>query len=290
MNTASVIPFLNVASLVTIMLATGLTVNLEVVGTSLKRVWLVVLGLAANFFLVPLVTVALLTAFQSDPLVSAGFLILAVCPGAPLGPVLTHVARADVSLATGMMVLLAGLSVVTSPLLLDLLLAWVAPESNVSIDNRAMLVTLMLTQMLPLAIGLAVHKRAPTIAQRLAHPVRAIGNVLLLALLGAILLSQYETLFAIRSQAWLAMSALLLTSLAIGWFSGGRDATTRKAMSLTTGTRNVAVGLVIAGCSLAGTPAVTAVVAYGLISTLGALASAILWGQVAKVHTAKATS
>ena len=290
MDTASLIKLLNVAALVTIMLSIGLAVKFEHVAKSVKHVWPVVFGLIANFVLVPLVTVALLAAFRPDPLVSAGFLILAVCPGAPLGPAFTDIAEADVSLATGMMVLLASLSVVLSPLLLDLLLGWVAPESNLNIDYLAILFTLLLTQMLPLAFGLAVHSLAPALTQKLANPIRAIGNVLLLALIGAILFAQYETLAAIRMRAWLGMSALLAASLGIGWFCGGLDLAKQKSMSLTTGTRNVAVGLVIAGGSLAKTPAVTAVVAYGLFSTLGALACAFLFVKVSKGSLSNPTS
>ena len=281
MDTANLIKLLNTASLVTIMLSIGLSVKFEQVVQSAKNVWPVVLGLIANFLIVPLVTVALLTAFQADPLVSAGFLILAVCPGAPLGPAFAGIAKGDVSLATGMMVVLAGLSVVLSPLLLGVLLRWVAPESDLHIDFLAILLTLLLTQMLPLAVGLAVHSWAPALSGKLASPVRVIGNVLLLALIGAILLAQYETLAAIRMRAWLGMTLLMAASLIIGWFCGGLNRARQKSMSLTTCTRNVAVGLVIAGGSLAGTPAVTAVVAYGLYSTLGALAFAFLFMKVA---------
>jgi BASS family bile acid:Na+ symporter len=77
------------------------------------------------------------------------------------------------------------------------------------------------------------------------------------------------------------MSLLLLASLGIGWFCGGVDFATRSAMAVTTTTRNAAVGLVIATSNFAGTPAVTAVVAYALISTLGALGFALVFGKVA---------
>ena len=81
------------------------------------------------------------------------------------------------------------------------------------------------------------------------------------------------------------MSLLLLASLGIGWFCGGLDLATRKAMAVTTATRNVAVGLVIVTSKFAGTPAVTAVVAYGLVSTLGALGFALLLGRFTAVGT-----
>jgi BASS family bile acid:Na+ symporter len=97
-----------------------------------------------------------------------------------------------------------------------------------------------------------------------------------------IIFDQYETLAAIRGRAWLGMAALSLGSLTIGWVCGGSDAGKQKSMALTTATRNVAVGLIIAGESFSGTPAVTAVVAYGVFSTLAALACAILLRLFAK--------
>jgi hypothetical protein len=54
----------------------------------------------------------------------------------------------------------------------------------------------------------------------------------------------------------------------------------RKALATTTATRNVALGLVIVGSNFAGTPAVTAVVACGLVSILGALGLALLLGSL----------
>lgn len=46
-------------------------------------------------------------------------------------------------------------------------------------------------------------------------------------------------------------------------------------MAIATATRNAAVALVIVTSNFAGTPAVTAVVAYGLFSTLGSLGCAL---------------
>jgi BASS family bile acid:Na+ symporter len=271
------------------MLSIGMTVKFQQVTESVRYPWLVAFALIANFALVPVVTVGLLVAFQPDPFVSAGFLILAVCPGAPLGPTLSGLARGDVSLATGLMVLLSGLSVVLSPMLLGVLLGAIAPESNATVNYLAILFTLLLTQLLPLALGLVVHGLAPALTQKLVKPTRAVANVLLLLLIGAIIFAQYDTLAAIRTHAWLGMTALFAASLGIGWFCGGLDFEKQKSVAMTTATRNVAVGLVIAAGSLAGTPAVTAVVAYGLFSTLGALALALILAKLANRRSSTAS-
>jgi BASS family bile acid:Na+ symporter len=284
MDTAILIKLVNVIALMAMMLSIGMTVRFEQVIASARHVRLVVLALVANFVLVPLVTVGLLSWFQALPLVSAGFLILAVCPGAPVGPAFTAIARANVSLATGLMVILAGLSAFLSPALLDVLLGRIAPESNLQFNYLAIAATLLLTQMLPLALGLAIHHAAPGLTERVAKPLGRLANVLLLALVGLIVATQFESLSAIRLRGWSGTGLLLLASLGIGWLCGGPDVATRKALAVTTASRNIAVGLVIVTSNFAGTPAVTAVVAYGLVCIVGALGVARLLARVATVE------
>jgi hypothetical protein len=55
-------------------------------------------------------------------------------------------------------------------------------------------------------------------------------------------------------------------------------------MTLTTSLRNVGVGLVVATGTFAGTPAVTAVVVYGLLEVVGSLLLALGWGRRAEQH------
>jgi BASS family bile acid:Na+ symporter len=109
-ETTTLIALLNVAALVTIMLSMGLQVNIQDILASARPARPLVLGLLANYVIVPIVTLGLLSLFQANPMVSVGFFILAVCPGAPLGPPLTAIARGNVPWVIGMMVILAGLS------------------------------------------------------------------------------------------------------------------------------------------------------------------------------------
>ena len=284
MDTSRLVALLNVSALVTIMLSMGLQVTFEDVLLSARRPRQLLLGLFSNYVLVPVVTLGLLCIFQANPMVSVGFMILAACPGAPVGPQITAVARGNVPWAVGMMLTLAGLSAILSPALLSVLLARLAPDSSLHINYLAIVQTLLITQLLPLAIGLGIHHVAPGLSQAIVKPVGLLGNVLLLSLLGLIVITQYESLAAIHSRGWMGMGLLLVASLGIGWFCGGPDATTRKALAANTVTRNVAVGLIIVSSNFAATPAVTAVVAYGLMSIVGALGWAWLLGRFGAIE------
>ena len=279
MDSATAIKVLNIVALSAIMLAIGLRVSLRELAASLRHIGLVLLALSANFVLVPLAAVGLLHLFQAPTMVAVGFLILAVCPGAPGGPSFTSIAKGSVPIATGAMVILAGSSAVLAPALLTTLLRWLAPESNLQFDFLAIAKLLLVTQLLPLGLGIAIYERAPRLAQRIVKPLTLLANLLLLALVGLILAKQYPTLGAVQLRGWLGMGLLFAASLVIGWCCGGADRGARRALAMTTGVRNAAVGLAIAEANFAGTQAVTAVVAFALVSIFGTLAVAILLGK-----------
>jgi BASS family bile acid:Na+ symporter len=276
---ATLINLLNLAALMAIMGAMGLQVTIAEVTASARRLRLVLAGLAANFLLVPLVTIVLLYLFRADPLVSAGFLILAVCPGAPVAPPFTALARGNVSCAVGLMVILAGLSAILAPALLTALLGRLSPDSHLDIDPVAIVRTLLIAQMLPLGVGLGIHHWTPKLARWIDRPIRLLGNILLVIAMALIVANEYPMLSAIRLRGWAGMLLLLGASLIIGWLCGGPDRATRKALAITTAARNAAVALVIAASNFADTPAVTAVVAYALVSILGSLGCALLLGR-----------
>ena len=73
------------------------------------------------------------------------------------------------------------------------------------------------------------------------------------------------------------MLMLLAGSLIIGWLAGTPSRDNRKTMALTTSLRNVGLGLVIVTGNFAGTQAVSATLAYGIVEVLGALLVALVW-------------
>ncbi len=213
---------------------------------------------------------------------AAGFLIVAVCPGAPYGPPFTAIAKGNVSAAVGLMVILAGSSAVLAPALLFFLLPLMGGGGTLSVDAGRILITLLMTQLLPLCIGLFIRHRRPDTAARLQKPFTQLSKVLNLLVLGFILVVQFHVLSAVRPRGFAGMIALLVLSLAAGWLLGGRESANRKAMAFATSVRNVSVSLVIATGSFPGSPAVTAVLVYGIFQTLASAVIALGWGKLSR--------
>jgi bile acid:Na+ symporter, BASS family len=266
-------------TLIEMMVAVGLRVTFaEIIETA--RNWrFVARAVVANYVLVPAVAIILLLLFHAGPMVAAGFLVLAVCPGAPFGPPFARIAHADVPAAVGLMVILAGSSAILSPLLLSVLLPWLSGGEAPQVAPLGLVGTLLITQLLPLLAGLLVNHWRPQLAARLLDPFERVSKFLNLGVVGLILATQFQMLAEIRLMAFLGMLLLLAASLAIGWLMGGPDAELRKTMALTTALRNAGLGLVIVTGAFAGTPAATATLAYGIFAVLGALLVALWWGR-----------
>jgi BASS family bile acid:Na+ symporter len=258
--------------LVEMMVAVGLGVTLRELTASVRDWRAMLLAGLANYICFPAVTIGLLHLFQpEDALVVVGFLILAVCPGAPFGPACTQIAGGNVPAAVGMMVVLAGSSALIAPLLLAVLLPHVAGSQTLQIDAAGIVGALLATQLLPLCAGIGLRHWQPAWAQTLLKPANVTSLVLSVATFALILSTQFHLLARIQLRGFLGMLLLLAASLAIGWLFSVRGIDNRKALALTTALRNVGVGLVIATGSFANTAAQTAVVAYGLIEIIGAL-------------------
>lgn len=262
------------------MAAVGLGVAVADVMTVAGDGRLLARAVLANYVLVPAVTVSLLMAFGAHPMVAAGFLVLAVCPGAPFGPPLAILAGGNAAVSVGLMTILAVSSAVIAPVSLCLLLPWVSATQGLTPETvTRILLTLIGVQILPLFAGLGIRHCRPALAARLTRPANRLGKVLNAVAVALILAAHYPLLIEVKLKGFVGMLLLLAASLAAGWFLGGSGPGHRKAMALTTALRNVGVGLVIVTGAFAGTPAVTAALAYGLVGVLGSLALALYWSR-----------
>lgn len=281
MTAATLIKILVPLTLIEMMVAIGLGVSLAELAAAAKNWRLATKAALANYLCVPAVTVGLLLLLHpADATVAAGFLILAACPGAPFGPGCTGLAKGNVAAAVGLMVLLAGSSAIAAPLLLQVLLPLMSGSETLQVDAGQIVVTLLITQLAPLCLGLGVRHAFPGLAIRLQKPANLLSAILNLMTFGVVLAAYYPLLAEIRRRGYMGMLALLVASWAAGWLLGGPGSHNRRAMALTTSLRNVGVGLVIATGNFGGTAAVTAVLAYGIFEIVGSLLLALIWSRV----------
>src|SRR5262249_49880514 len=151
------------------------------------------------------------------------------CPGAPYGPPFTGLAKGNVAVSVGLMVILAGSSALAAPLLLQWLLPFVLqylpelpPDSPpLAIDGGKVGMTLVVAEFLPLCVGLALRQARPSLAEQLKKPANLLSMVLNLTTLSLILYAQFDMLIGIPLRGYVGMLALVLAGVAAGAALGG---------------------------------------------------------------------
>jgi BASS family bile acid:Na+ symporter len=255
------------------MLAVGLGLTISEIFTPLRNIRLVLFALIANFVLMPLFAILIARLLRLEQPLAVALLLLGTAAGAPFLPKLASVAKSNLALAVGLMVLLMVLTVAYMPLVLPLLL------EGVSVDALKIAKSLLLLMLLPLAAGLVIRSRLSRVADRIRGPLNRISGVSLIVLIGLLLITNIKNVISLFGTRGLLASVLFLVcGVAIGWFLGGANVQTRGVLSLGTAQRNIAAAILVGGQNFDDPKVLVMVVVVAVIGLLTLMPLARLIG------------
>jgi predicted Na+-dependent transporter len=270
------------AFVVTSMLSMGLSLTVSQILQPLRNTRLVIMALAGNFVVIPAAAFALSRIIPLDQSVQIGLLLMGTAAGAPFLPKLAQIAKANVAFAVGLMTMLMVVTIGNLPIVLPLVLP------GVEVDTGQIALSLIVTMLVPLLIGLFIKARYEGAAEGL-QPVMAqtstISLALLLVLMLALNFSNVVALFG--TGAIIATLLFIAISIAAGYLLGGSSTDTKVVLALGTGQRNLSAAFIIATGSFAEQPNVLVyLAAAGLVGMFAVFPTAGEFGK----RSSKATS
>lgn len=271
-----IIRVLTTLSLAGLLLAVGLRLKLSEVHEALQRSHPFRL-LLVNFVLVPLFTLGCIRGLQIPSPIALGMLVLAASPFAPVVPVFTRMARADLALAAGLTAVVPVASSFLSPWICGLSLQALPEVDTLEFSVLTILGVLLATITLPLVIGLAVRRQWPEFATRVLRPMEIFSEAVGTVSLAFVTAVEFNTILQTGWKPLLLMTVVFELSLVAGFLAGGPSQGTRRVTAMGASNRNIALGILIAIGSFAGTPVVGAVVANGLLMILLGLLHVAWW-------------
>ncbi|HEY1029974.1 MAG TPA: bile acid:sodium symporter family protein [Pseudomonas sp.] len=211
-----------------------------------------VIGLVAQFLLLPALTCLACWLLRIPPELALGMILVAACPGGSFSNIMTWMARGNVAVSVSMTAVSSLVASVLTPLNFALY-AWLNPLTRpllteIDIDPLGMLLLVVLVLGMPLAAGMAIGRRLPTLALRVEKPLRLFSLSVMLGFVGLAFsrnLDQFVSHFHLFF--WLVVGHNLL-ALLIGYASArlaGLNEADQRAVTLETGIQNSALGLVI---------------------------------------------
>jgi BASS family bile acid:Na+ symporter len=246
---------------VTSMMSVGFAYTFKQLIAPLRSPRSVLIALFANLVAVPLLALAVVRFLDLAPPLAIGLLLVATATGAPFVIRLTHIARGDVRLAAGLLVLLLVVSMVFMPIVVPL----IAPDTTVS--PMAIAMPLVLTMLLPLGVGLLVDWWNEGLADRLQPLMSKLSSLSLVAL---VLMTFWLHLPAVMgvfgTGAIFGALIVVAGAFAIGYMLPGPDLRKRKVLGLGTAQRGIAAAMVVATQSFDDANVVVMVVVTMVVS------------------------
>ncbi|GAA4425436.1 bile acid:sodium symporter family protein [Georgenia halophila] len=148
-----------------IMFGMGLTLTPPDFKLVVRRPLPVLLGVVAQFSIMPLLGLAVSVLLGLDPELAAGVILVGCAPGGTASNVVAFLAKGDTALSVTM----TSVSTLLAPLLTPVLALWLAGQ-YMPVDGVGMAITIVQIVLLPVGLGLAVRLLLPRLTVR-ALPV-----------------------------------------------------------------------------------------------------------------------
>lgn len=263
------------ALVVSLMFAAGLELRGEQLLALRRRPRILAFALALNLFVVPLAAWLLIAVLDVPLGVSVGVLLCAAAPGGPAAVLYANSARADLPLTVGLTVVMPALGVLSTPLTLSLV-----PElqGEIAIPVVPMVASLIAFQIAPLLVGMAMRRRTPERADRLAPKAKLVANLALVGLALMLLVLKGHVLDDLDARAWLAIVATAALAGGLGYFAALPRIDSARAGAIVAVSRNVSVAIMLASTFFRSDPLVDAtVLCTGLVALLIPLGASQWW-------------
>ena len=235
-------------SIISTVLALGMSYSVAELVAPLRRVWLVLLMILVNSVLVPAAAWGISKALPIDESAVTGVTLAAIGAASAAGLKATQLARrADLALAVSLVVVLQLANLVAVPLWAGQVVSGASTSASSILGNLALLV------LIPLALGLLVHARYAAHASNWQVELAKVSNLALaLALIAGIAVNWQAIVSLFGSWVLLASALTAIVAVVLGGLVGHADTETRTTTSLVSGLRFGSLGLIIIGTQLHG--------------------------------------
>ena len=265
--------------LILIMFSIGLGLQVSDFNRILRRPRAVITILVMQMVFLPISAFVISLLLEMPPELCLGLVLIAACPGGITSNMLTRLARGDAALSVGLTVITSFLSVLSIPLVLQLISPFINGQATIiTLSFFDVARQILVLTVLPLAIGMFLRTKYPNQSARLESPVVMTTSLFFLLLVALTWANQWENIFASLAAVGIAVALLI----ALNIFSGAAVAKLMRlrdkeqtTMLIEIGIQNSAMAFMIAANILND---MTAAIPSALYSVFMVLAGLIIVG------------
>ena len=279
-------PYIN-PGLAVIMLGMGVTLTTDDFKRVLSMPGAVMLGVAAQFGIMPGLGWIIAKLMNLEPGYAAGLILVACCPGGTASNVVCYIARANVALSVLMTMCSTFAAIVLTPVLTK----WLA-GAYVPVDVMKLMLSTVQIVLAPLVIGLALNRYQPGLVRRIL-PVAPLISVITIALICAsIIATSQKQLLQSGGALLIAVFLLHAFGFGLGYVFAQlfrRNEVDCRTISIEVGMQNSGLGAGLAKAHFSAAAAVPCAISATMHSIIGSILAGIWRLASPALHPAEPT-
>jgi len=245
----------------------------------------VLVGMLAQFLLLPAAAWALTMLLRPQPSIALGMILVACCPGGNISNFLTHFARGNTALSVTMTAFSTVGALFFTPFNValwgSLNPATAAILREIAIDPVEMFVAVAILLVVPALLGMGVAHRHPGFAARARKPFRVLSLGVFALFVVLALGANWDYFLQYTDRVVVAVFLLNALGLALGYAAAsaaGLAQADRRAVSIEVGIQNSGLGLILIFNFFGGLGGMAITAAWwGIWHILAGLAIATWW-------------
>ena len=245
------------------------------------------IGLAAQFILLPAFTFLLTLIINPPASIALGMILVAACPGGNLSNIMTYLARGNCAISVSMTAVSTVAAIVMTPLNLAL---WgsLNPQTadilrKVSLSPLDVFITVFVILGVPLCIGLSISRLFPTLAAKVRKPFKIFSLVFFIGIVAAALAVNWHNFLNYVGLVFIGVLIHNALALNLGYWAGrlcGLPEPDNRAVSIEVGIQNSGLGLVLVFNFFDGLGGMAILVAWwGIWHIIAGLAAAFIFSR-----------
>ena len=247
----------------TTLLAVGLGTTGKMLRSTIGNAPLLLGALVANLTLIPALGWALAETFAPNGPTFIVLVLAGASPGGPFGAKLAQVQRGDAVAGAALMAILAVIGSLTVPVTAAFILstAHIGGVDEISIAVGALIVRIVISQVVPFAIGVAFRATSARTASRAQPAALLMSTISFVILLAWILIEGFADVVGLAGSFLLAAPALTVLAVLLGALLAPGPAVIRTTAGAIAGVRNAPPMLAVIAAEFADEPGIFAAVA-----------------------------
>ena len=201
-----------------IMLGLGLSLTWEDFKRLTKYPKAMSIALFCQMILLPLLCFGLVIAFDLNPVLAVGLMLLAASPGGATANLYSHLSNGDVALNITLTAVNSVLSLFTLPLLVNLSLDYFLDSGQYVPMQFSKVVEVFAIVLVPVTIGMLVKSKAPAFALRMDKPVKVLSALVLLIIIVSVTIREKQVLIDYAGSLGLPVLLFNVLSMAVGYY------------------------------------------------------------------------